>query len=229
MRTGTRARRVVITGGPAAGKTAVVELLRRHLSPEVATVPEAATILFSGGFPRPTDAAGRRAVQRAIFAVQRSSEEVFGRAAHGLPLVCDRGSLDGAAYWPGGAQAFCDEFETDVAAEYARYDAVIFLETTAYGATAWPADGVHRTETPAEARRLDRRLRRVWEAHPRFRFIPHAKNFYEKTALCLIALHRVLGIGPAEDAAESAARAARAAEEKLSAKPERTGRLRVRR
>lgn len=206
-----RSPRVVISGGPAAGKTAVVELIRRHLVAEVTTVPEAATILFSGGFPRAEDSRGRRAVQRAIFAVQRATEELYSGRCEGRPLVCDRGSLDGAAYWPGGLAAFCREMGTTTAAEFARYDAVIFLESTAYDVRNWPEGQPHRTESPAEACLLDRKLRKVWSAHPRFHFIPHAKNFYEKVALCLITLHRVLGVGSADGVAVDAARAAVAA------------------
>ena len=226
--------RVVISGGPAAGKTAVVELIRRHLDAEVVTVPEAATILFSGGFPRAEDPRGRRAVQRAVFAVQRATEEIFAARSKGRPLVCDRGSLDGAAYWSGGLAAFCREMKTTPALELARYDAVIFLESTAYDVKSWPNGQPHRAESPAEACLLDRKLRKVWSAHPRFHYIPHAKNFYEKVALCLITLHRVLGVGSSEGVAADAARAAVAAVESggpptVSATRARKGRPRARR
>ena len=62
-----RARLVVVTGGPGAGKTAVLELLRHRVCEHVVILPEAAGIVFGGGFPRHATLAGRKASQRAIF------------------------------------------------------------------------------------------------------------------------------------------------------------------
>lgn len=194
-KTDARPHRVVLSGGPAAGKTAVLEIIRRHLADEVAVVPEAATILFSGGFPRREAPAARKIVQRAIFDLQRSTEALFSTTHPRLPHVCDRGALDGAAYWPGGVDAFLLAMGTTMEEEIARYDAVIFLETTAFDRKTWPSDNPLRTETPDAARAIDRRLKKIWSAHPRFHFVPHAKDFYEKVAVCLITLHRVLGVG----------------------------------
>ena len=51
----TRARcRIAMTGGPGGGKTTAADLFRRELGEQVVIVPESATILFGGGFPRAT-------------------------------------------------------------------------------------------------------------------------------------------------------------------------------
>jgi adenylate kinase len=73
---GAPCRLVVLTGGPGAGKTAVLEVVRRNFHRGVAVLPEAASILFSGGFPRRKDLPGHRAVQRAIYHVQRELERI---------------------------------------------------------------------------------------------------------------------------------------------------------
>lgn len=52
-------RRIVLTGGPGAGKTAVLQLVRYTLCRHVAILPESAGIVFSGGFPRTRDITGR--------------------------------------------------------------------------------------------------------------------------------------------------------------------------
>ncbi len=44
--------RIVLTGGPGGGKTTAADLFRREIGDRVVIVPEAATILFQGGFPR---------------------------------------------------------------------------------------------------------------------------------------------------------------------------------
>jgi nucleoside-triphosphatase THEP1 len=43
-------RRVVLTGGPGGGKTAVLELVQRTLCEHVKVLPEAAGMVFRGGF-----------------------------------------------------------------------------------------------------------------------------------------------------------------------------------
>ena len=47
-----RRKRIVLTGGPGAGKTAVLELVRQEFCAHVQVRPEAAGIVFGGGFPR---------------------------------------------------------------------------------------------------------------------------------------------------------------------------------
>ena len=74
-------RRVVLTGGPGAGKTAVLELIRQSFCSHVKVLPEAASVVFGGGFPREDDEACRRAAQRAIFRIQRELE-IVARSPH---------------------------------------------------------------------------------------------------------------------------------------------------
>ncbi|NUM89561.1 MAG: hypothetical protein HUU37_10185, partial [Bdellovibrionales bacterium] len=65
---------VVLTGGPGAGKTAVMEAARQIFQDQVTVLPEAASIIYSGGFPRNPGVHGVRAAQRAIVHVQRELE-----------------------------------------------------------------------------------------------------------------------------------------------------------
>jgi hypothetical protein len=203
-------KRVVISGGPAAGKTAILDVMRRHLQDQVAVLPEAASILFSGGFPRPADAAGKRLVQKTIFTVQRSLEGIFALQRPDVPHICDRGGLDGAAYWPGGLGRFLGAMGTTRESEYRRYDAVLFLETCAYDVDTYPSDNPLRTETPAQARRIDTALREIWQDHPSFHLVSRQSNFYEKVAVVLIKLHGILGVddhsGTAADLSRSISR-----------------------
>lgn len=45
-------RRIVLTGGPGAGKTAVLELARYRFCKHVQIIQESAGIVLRGGFPR---------------------------------------------------------------------------------------------------------------------------------------------------------------------------------
>ena len=119
-------RRIVVTGGPGAGKTAVLELIRHSFCRHVSVLPESASILFGGGFPRTDKASDRRAAQRAIFYVQRELERAADEADSPAIVLCDRGTVDGAAYWP-GPDSFWEGLETTREAQVARYQTVVHL------------------------------------------------------------------------------------------------------
>ena len=156
-----RVRRVVLTGGPGAGKTAVFEVVRHHACAHVAFVREAATVVYSGGFPR--DAV--RPAQRAIFHVQRELEAAASEEDGALVMLCDRGTVDGAAYWPGNPDELWRDVGTTRAAELARYDAVIHLRTPA--PTAYNHANPVRVESAVEAAAIDRRIDAAWDGQPR--------------------------------------------------------------
>jgi len=94
----------VPTGGPGAGKSAVLELARLFFCRHVERLPEAAGIVFGGRFPRTGELMVRQAAQRSICHVQRELEStVVGHNA--AVVVCDRGTPDGSANWEGEAWA----------------------------------------------------------------------------------------------------------------------------
>jgi predicted ATPase len=184
--------RVVVTGGPGGGKTTAVDLFRRELMGQVVVVPESATLLFSGGFPRLGEPNAVRAAQRAIFEVQRRLEEVTEAAHPERVLLCDRGTVDGAAYWPGSEADFFAAMGTSLEAELQRYDAVLFFESAAVGNHSIAGNNPVRTETHAEAAVLDRRLRAIWSKHPRFTFVKHRASFFQKITEGFEALSRIV-------------------------------------
>ena len=171
-------RRIVVTGGPGAGKTAALELARRIFGPHVRVLPEAASILFQGGFVRGVSVGARAAAQRAIFHVQRELETTVD-AEGGSPIVlCDRGTVDGFAYWP-EATDFWTALGTTRACEHARYDVVIHMRVPSV-ATGYNHDNPARIESAAEAARIDQRIAAAWEGHPRLFEVERAPDFLDK-------------------------------------------------
>ena len=185
--------RVVLTGGPGGGKTTAADLFRREIGDRVVIVPEAATLLFAGGFPRPKDPAAQRAVQRAIFHVQRSLEDLQATVFPDRLLLCDRGTVDGGAYWPGKPAEFFTEQQTTLKHELDRYDAVIFFETAAAGGLSLEGGNPWRKESLEEAVKLDQSLRKLWSQHPKFIFVPHNPSFFKKITFGLAALESIVG------------------------------------
>jgi predicted ATPase len=175
--------RIVVTGGPGAGKTSVWRELASTHGSRVVPVPEVATLMFQHVFPQVTNLTERRAVQRAIFEVQRNLEAVHEtRRSSDQALLCDRGVPDGAGYWPEGPGAFFGAMSADWQSEILRYDAVLFLETAAAGGYSISAGNETRTETLEAAVNVDAQLRAVWSQHPNCVFVPHEREFATKIA-----------------------------------------------
>lgn len=185
--------RIVLTGGPGGGKTTAADLFRREIGEKVVIVPETATMLFVGGFPRLGEWEARAATQRAIFHAQVALEDIQGAHYPNRILLCDRGTVDGAAFWPEEApRGFFESLGTTPEEQLRRYDAVIFFESAAVGDIAIEGGNPARTETNQQARELDRRLRELWSKHPHFHFIAHRESFFAKLQDGLAKLQRIV-------------------------------------
>jgi predicted ATPase len=169
---------VVLTGGPGAGKTTVLDLIEDTRCEHVRVLPEVATILFGGGFPRSPERPVLEAAQRSIFYVQRELEAA-ALAMRPEVLVCDRGTIDGLAYWtsPGG---LFESVGTSFDEELARYDVVIHLHTPTLALGYNNRNNPLRTETAEEACAIDARIAEVWSAHPHRFFVDATADFAVK-------------------------------------------------
>lgn len=180
-------RLVVLTGGPGAGKTAVLEIARQHFCDHVSVLPEAAGIVYGGGFPRkPTDAA-RRMAQRSIFHVERALEDLALEERTAAVALCDRGTLDGLAYWPDTVESFMSAMGTSLERELGRYAAVIHLRTPS-ASEGYNHVNVLRIESATEAHVIDERIASVWERHPRRFVVDNQPSFFEKAARAMAIL-----------------------------------------
>ena len=168
-------------------------MFRREIGERIVIVPEAATMIFSGGFPRylelPTATA---AVQRAIYHVQRNLEDAQAAKYHDRILLCDRGTIDGAAYWPGDPEEFYKAMDTSFEDELARYDGVIFFESAAVGGLGIEGGNPERHESLEEAVLLDRKLHSIWSQHSRFKVVHHHQSFLKKIALGLSIMEEMV-------------------------------------
>ena len=176
-------KRIVVTGGPGSGKTVITEALAQSDSDRFAFVPEAATQVYTLLQTRwdKLDHEGRRDVQRRIYRLQREQEERAARENPTKTLLLDRGTIDGAAYWPEGAEDYWRDLGTTHAAELARYDAVILLDTCAVlGLYDGDSSNFCRFEDPQAAIASSELLKRLWSDHPRVRNVDAYAHLEDK-------------------------------------------------
>ena len=180
-------RRIVLTGGPGGGKTAVLELIRQSFCVHVKVLPEAASIIFGGGFPRSERIGFRKAAQRAIFYIQRELEIAVETEGPAI-VLCDRGTVDGLAYWP-EEEAMWPSVGTSFEEQLRRYHAVIHLRTPPIG-NGYNHQNPLRIESANEAAMIDARIARAWEKHPKRFLIEASSDFLIKAAKAMEILRR---------------------------------------
>lgn len=195
--------KIVITGGPCAGKTTGMSWIQNAFTERgytVLFVPETATELISGGVA-PWTCSSNSEYQKCQMKLQQEKEKVFEYAARTMDsekilIVCDRGTLDNKAYMT--------EAEFAIALNYLganevelrdNYDAVFHLVTAAKGAQEFytTANNTARTETVEEAAVLDDKLIAAWTGHPHLRIIDNSVGFEEKMKRLIAEIANFLG------------------------------------
>ncbi len=190
--------RIVVTGGPGAGKTAVLELASRTFCEHVGIVPESAGVVFGGGFPRLESETGRQAAQRAIFHIQRQLEAIADSDGQFSIVLCDRGTADGAAYWPGPMDTYWSGVGTTREHELSRYSVVVHLRTPSIH-HGYNHDNNLRTETADEAAAIDARIDEAWRDHPNRIVISSEVDFPTKAARAIEAISQSILISREEE------------------------------
>ncbi len=182
--------KVAVTGGPSGGKTTLIEALKKELAPRVKIVPEAASIIYRGGFPRVKSYDGFFHAQKAIYYIQREVEELRCKTHPEALIVCDRGSLDALAYWPDTEDNFFKVMQTNRELENKRYDWLIHLDT----ATEPDYDNSNevRTENFHEALSLNEKIKKGWEGHPRRIIITADNDFIAKMKKATLVIEAIL-------------------------------------
>lgn len=171
--------RIVLTGGPAAGKTTLISRILKEFRQEdgwkVITIPETATELISGFGIRPFgNCVSMEDFQYFVIEDQLHKERLALKGAEMVPedkvlIIYDRAVLDDKAYISDAqfakTLAHFGKTEQEV---LAGYDAVLHLVTCAKGAEfAYNYGNAARYETVEVAREKDDLTLRAWSTHPR--------------------------------------------------------------
>ena len=198
--------KIVLTGGPAAGKTTLISRILKEFKQEdgwrVITIPETATELISGFGIKPFgNCMSMLKFQDFVIADQIHKEKLALWAAEVVPendvlVIYDRALMDDKAYisdeeFAATLAGFDGRTEKTV---LAGYDAVLHLVTCAKGAEfAYDLGNEARTESIEYAREMDDRTLRAWSGHPNLRIIDNAINFEDKINRAIREIYRIVG------------------------------------
>ena len=182
--------KIVITGGPCAGKTTGLSYVEQEMTKrgyKVVFVGETATELILGGF-------GTKAYKEfsdfesAVLSMQLLKEDFYEKQCKYLPdekvlLVCDRGTMDCKGYI--GEKTFAeilDKLGLNEINLRDDYDGVFHLVTAAKGAEEYYtlSNNGARSESIEEAREMDDKTIASWTGCPHFRVIDNSTNFEDK-------------------------------------------------
>ena len=196
--------RIVITGGPCAGKTTAFARIESELSMlgyKVFVVPETFSEMYGGGIKLLEYK--NRDFQDMLFRTQLFKEELYNEAAakckeENVIILYDRGLIDGLAYTDiEDVEWIFDHNSVTLHSLMNRYDAVIHMVTAADGAEeaylANMKNNVARYENVEEACATDRALKNVWTGHPHLRIVDNSTDFAEKITRVMTEICAVIG------------------------------------
>ena len=198
-------KKIVLTGGPCAGKTTALVKVIEHFSSrgyKVFTIPEVPTIFLQAGMDYLTkNQDWFYEGEKSTLEIQLAFEDDFTRMAQTINgpvvIICDRGALDISAYLPTEMwekiTGLCDVTTQQLRD---RYDAVLHLVSAADGAEQYynTTSNEMRTEGIEKARLLDRKVIQAWTGHPHLRVINNHDNFDTKINRVLKEISAVLGL-----------------------------------
>lgn len=198
-------KKIVLTGGPCAGKTTALVKIMEHFSSrgfKVFTIPEVPTIFLQAGMDYlTTNQRWFYEGEKDTLKTQLALEDYFSAMAQtiGDPvlIVCDRGALDISTYLPSEMwERITSLCGVTTAQLRARYDAVLHLVSAADGAEKYynTTTNEKRTEGLEKARMLDRKVIQAWAGHPHHRVINNHDNFDTKINRVIKEISSVLGL-----------------------------------
>lgn len=198
-------KKIVLTGGPCAGKTTALVKVMEHFSSrgfKVFTLPEVPTLFSQAGMDYLTK--NKEFFYKgevATLKMQLMLEDEFMRMAQTFHepavIICDRGTMDISAYLQP------EDWEKIITSQgyteqqlRARYDAVLHLVSAADGAEEYytTTNNKERTEGLELARELDKKIIHAWTGHPHLRVINNHRNFDNKINRVLKEISNVLSL-----------------------------------
>lgn len=198
-------KKIVLTGGPCAGKTTALVKIMEHFSSigyKVFIIPELPTLFLQAGMDYLTDNKdlfyeGEKATLEMQIALEDKFLQMAKSVKQPVLIVCDRGTMDISAYMnPVLWNQIISDAKMNNEMLRSRYDAVLHLVSAADGAEQFYtiATNNKRTEGIELARILDKKVIQAWSEHPHLRVINNHEDFETKLERVLQEISDVLEI-----------------------------------
>lgn len=195
--------KIVLTGGPCAGKTSALAKIEEHftdLGYKVLIVSESATELIKGG-TTPSRDLSMEQFQEIILQYQMMKEQTYDKIAYNLNtdkciIIYDRGLMDNSAYISDIAfTTILENLNLSKLDLLDRYDLVIHLVTAASGAKEFYtlSNNTSRSETIEEAIMLDQKNMNAWKGHRNFCIIDNSTTFSSKLNKVIEQIENLIG------------------------------------
>lgn len=196
--------KIVITGGPCAGKTTAMCWIQNAfttLGYYVIFVPETATELITAGIT-PWTMETNLEYQKSQLLLQIDKEKIYENAANKIYnydkvlIIYDRGTMDNKAYMSNiEFSTILNELKLNEIELRDNYDAVFHLVSAAKGASEYYTldNNIARSETIEEATEIDDKLIASWTGHPHFRVIDNSTDFEDKMKRLIKEITSFLG------------------------------------
>ena len=198
--------KIVLTGGPCAGKTTTNERIEEFFTKvgyAVFTLPEAPTLFIKAGADFLTQDRNlyfeiHKSMMRFLLQMEDSFYEIAEATGKPALIVNDRGAMDISAYMdPDDWKRLLRETGHTEDELMNRYKAVFHLCTSAKGAPnsyTLSNNSARMEETLAEAIAVDDNLIRVWRSHPNLHLIQSEEFVKDKIDNVLLGIAQELGI-----------------------------------
>lgn len=198
-------KKIVLTGGPCAGKTTALVKVIDHFSSlgfKVFTIPEVPTMFAQAGMDYLTSNheffyQGEVATLQEQLGLEDKFTDIAKTVKEPTVIVCDRGAMDISAYMDADMwNDITGRVGTSTPELLRRYDAVLHLVSAADGAEEFytTANNKERSEGLEKARIVDKRVINAWSGHPHLRVINNHMDFDTKINRVLKEISSTLGL-----------------------------------
>lgn len=176
-------KRIVLAGGPAAGKTTIFnEVPKRLPAWKFLLVPEAASIVLAGANGKHS-----KETQEKIFKLKLHYENCAFTQIKKLQqeykiVLCDRGLLDGLVYHKKTYDQRLADYGMTRQDAINRYDNVIYLRSVARDRPELYSNATNknRTDNVDRAAHICRKTEEAWLTHPKTLVIDNSTDFKGK-------------------------------------------------
>lgn len=199
----SRIKKIVLTGGPCAGKTRLLDDIENYLREKgyyVITLPETATQLIGSSMLPCMDREQILIFQDIVLKMQKLKEQEALRYAENILeekkviILCDRAIMDNRAYLESQEdfEFLLNKNGLDEQEVIHSYDLVIDLISTATcKSELYQLDGI-RKENVKEAALLDKKTTLAWIAHPHLKVIKPTEEIEEKSSIVIDEVDKFL-------------------------------------